>query len=246
VAGAPAPVRHRGVLMAQERRFTSHTGIAAPFLRPEVEGELIAPVGEELHDLHGVHVDPRAVSLEPHTHDGSWTGQHAFQGWRYRLDGSENPDFILNQEPYRRASILLVGRNFGQGSLQAFGAVRLRQCGFRALIGPSYGPVFLDDCFDFGLLPVTLSETVVERLAEQVLARPEDQTTVDLVRQVVERPGFDPIPFRIDPRRRAALLAGTDGTLDELLEHADSAAALRDQDRRLRPWLYDPPRRPDR
>lgn len=233
--------------MSQARRqFTTHTGIVAPFLRPDVEGEFIAPLGHELHDLHEAHHDPRSVSLEPHAHDGSWTGQHAFHGWRYRPDGSEDPNFILNQDPFRRASILLVGRNFGQGSLQAFGAIRLRQCGIRGLIGPSFGPVFLDDCFDYALLPVTLAEDVVVSVAEEVLARPEVETTVDLVRQVVERSGMEPIPFRIDARRRANLLAGRDGTLDERLEHADSAAEMRSQDQRARPWLYDSRRSPDR
>ena len=232
--------------MSQARQFTTHTGIVAPFLRPEVEGEFIAPVGHELHDLHAVHLDPRSVPLEPHAHDGSWIGQHAFQGWRYRIDGSENPEFVLNQEPYRRASILLVGRNFGQGSLQAFGVIRLRQCGIRVLIGPSFGPVFHDDCFDFALLPVTLPEDVVARIAEDVLARPEAETTVDLVRQVVERPGMGSIPFQVDARRRASLIQGTDGTLVERLQHADSAAAMRSQDRQARPWLYDSRRDPDR
>lgn len=233
--------------MSQARlQFTRHTGTVAPFLRPDVEGEFIAPLGHELHDLHEVHADPRSVSLEPHAHDGSWTGQHAFHGWRYRPDGSEDPSFVLNQGPYRKASILLVGRNFGQGSLQAFGAIRLRQCGIRVLIGPSFGPVFLDDCFDFALLPVTLSEELVASMAREVLARPEVETTVDLVRQVVERPGIRAISFQIDPRRRATLLHGTDGTLSERLQHADSAAARRNQDRRARPWLYDSPRGPNR
>jgi 3-isopropylmalate/(R)-2-methylmalate dehydratase small subunit len=79
-------------------------------------------------------------------------------------------------------------------------------------------------------------------MAEEALARPEVETTVDLVRQVVERPGIRAIPFQIDPRRRATLLEGTDGTLSERLQHADSAAARRNQDRRARPWLYDSPR----
>jgi 3-isopropylmalate/(R)-2-methylmalate dehydratase small subunit len=231
--------------MARARlRFTTHTGVVAPFLRPDVEGELIAPVGEDLRDLHGVHHDPGSVSLEPHPHDGSWTGQHAFHGWRYRPDGSEDPSFILNRDPYRRTSILLVGRNFGQGSLQAFGAIRLRQCGIRVLIGPSFGPVFLDDCFDYSLLPVTLAEDVVASIAEAVLARPVVETTVDLVRQVVERPGLEPITFRIDARRRSNLLTGKDG-LDERLEHADSAAEIRSRDQRARPWLYDSRPRPN-
>jgi 3-isopropylmalate/(R)-2-methylmalate dehydratase small subunit len=208
-------------------------------LRNDVEGELIAPVGPELHDLHGVHVDRTTAVLEPHAHDGSWHGQHAFQGWRYRLDGSENPEFVLNQEPYRRASILIAGRSFGIGSLQAFAAIRLRQCGMRALIAPSFGPVFEDDCFDYGLLPVALDETVVAGMADAVITSPEVETTVDLVRQSIERPGMEPISFQIDPRRRLSLLRGVDTTLEERLEHADSAAAMRSQDQGARPWIYD-------
>jgi 3-isopropylmalate/(R)-2-methylmalate dehydratase small subunit len=220
-------------------QFIRHSGIAAPFLRPDVEGELIAPVGPELHDLHAVHTDRSTVSLAAHPHDGSWHGQHAFQGWRYRIDGSEDPDFVLNQAPYRRASILIAGRNFGQGSLQGYGVVRLMQCGMRVVIAPSFGPVFHDDCFDYGLLPVTLPEDVVQRIADQVAAAPEVETTVDLVGRRVERPGMEALEFHIDPRRRVSLLSGSNSTLDERLEHADSAAAKRAQDQQARPWIYD-------
>jgi 3-isopropylmalate/(R)-2-methylmalate dehydratase small subunit len=220
-------------------QFIRHTGIAAPFLQPDVEGELIAPLGPELHDLHEVHIDRGSVDLRPHPHDGSWPGQHAFHGFRYRLDGSENPEFVLNREPYRRASILIAGRNFGLGSLQSFAVIRLMQCGMRVVIAPSFGPVFHDDCFDFGLLPVTLEERVLERLVDAVTASPEVEMTVDLVTQRVERPGTDPISFEIDPRRRVNLLRGSDSTLDERLQHADSAAAMRSRDQRARPWLYN-------
>ena len=219
-------------------RFVRHTGIAAPLLRPDVEGEFIAPVGPELEDLHAVHMDPSSVVLEPHAHDGSWGGQHAFQGFRYRPDGSEDPEFVLNQEPYRDASILIAGRNFGQGSLQAFAVIRLLQCGLRAIIAPSFGPVFHDDCFDYGLLPVTLDESVVTRIAGAVTANPAVETTVDLARQSVERPGMEPVPFQIDARRRLSLLTGSD-TLDERLQHSDTAAAMRSRDQRARPWIYD-------
>ncbi len=224
-------------------QFVRHTGIAASFMQPDVEGEYIAPVGPELHDLHAVHTDPGAAVLEPHAHDGSWAGQHAFHGFRYRPDGSEDPNFVLNQEPYRSASILLAGRNFGQGSLQAFAVIRLMQCGMRAVIAPSFGPVFHDDCFDYGLLPVTLGEEVVGRMADRVRANPELETTVDLVRQVIERPGMGPIPFQIDSRRRMSLLRGSD-SLDERLQHSDSAAAMRRNQRKAQPWIYDT--RPDR
>ena len=226
-------------------RFVRHTGIAAPFRQPDIESELIAPVGVELRDLHAVHLDRGNARLAAHRHDGSWTGPHAFPGFRYRPDGTENPDFVLNREPFREASILLAGRNFGQGSQQAFAVIRLRQCGVRVVIAPSFGPVFHDDCFDFGLLPVTLDEEVVEDLAHRVRADPETGMTVDLAGQVVERPGMAPVPFRIDPRRRSSLLQGVDTTLRERLEHDASAEAMRERDRRLRPWVYDGPDRRD-
>ena len=220
-------------------QFVRHTGIAAPFMQRDVEGEYIAPVGPELHDLHAVHLDPGTAALEPHTHDGSWAGQHAFHGLRYRPDGSEDPNFVLNQGPYRNASILLAGRNFGQGSLQAFAVIRLMQCGMRVVIAPSFGTVFYDDCFDYGLLPVTLGEELVGTVADRVRANPEAEMTVDLARQVIERPGLGPIPFQIDSRRRVNLLLGSDTTLDERLQHSDSAAAMRSKDRSARPWIYD-------
>ena len=226
-------------------RFVRHTGVAAPFRQPDLESELIAPVGADLEDLHAVHVDPGNVHLEGHAHDGSWAGRHAFHGFRYRPDGTENPDFVLNRTPYRDASILIAGRNFGQGSQQAFAVIRLRQCGMRVVIAPSFGPVFHDDCFDFGLLPVTLDEPVVAGLALYVRESPGIEVTVDLARQVIERPGMAPIPFDMDPRRRMSLLQGVDTTLDERLDHRDSADAMRERDRRRRPWLYDGPDRRD-
>ena len=227
-------------------RFVRHTGIAAAFRQPDLESELIAPVGADLEDLHAVHLDPGNVRLEAHPHDGSWTGRHAFHGFRYRPDGTENPDFVLNQAPYRDASILIAGRNFGQGSQQAFAVIRLRQCGMRVVIAPSFGPVFHDDCFDFGLLPVTLDEPAVAGLALRVGENPGIEVTVDLARQAVERFGMAPVPFDIDPRRRLSLLQGVDTTLDERLDHRDRADAMRERDRRLRPWLYDNPDRRDR
>jgi 3-isopropylmalate/(R)-2-methylmalate dehydratase small subunit len=220
-------------------QFVRHTGIAAPFMRRDVVGEYIAPVGPELHDLHAVHMDPGTAVVEPHIHDGSWAGQHAFDGFRYRPDGSEDPDFVLNQPPYRESSILLAGRNFGGGSLQAFAVIRLMQCGMRVVIAPSFGTVFHDDCFDYGLLPVTLDEDVVGRIADGVRANPEVEMTVDLVRQVIERSGMETIPFQIDARRRVNLLQGLDTTLDERLQHGDSATVMRSNDRNERPWIYD-------
>ena len=226
-------------------RFVRHTGIAAPFRQPDLESELIAPVGVELRDLHVVHLDRGDVPLDAHRHDGSWAGRHAFPGFRYRPDGAEDPDFVLNREPYREASILLAGRNFGQGSQQAYAVIRLRQCGMRVVIAPSFGPVFHDDCFDFGLLPVTLDEQLVQALTDRVRANPGIEMTVDLERQVIQRPGMATAPFRIDSRRRESLLQGVDTTLLERFRHEANAEEMRERDRRRRPWIYDDPDRRD-
>jgi 3-isopropylmalate/(R)-2-methylmalate dehydratase small subunit len=219
-------------------QFVRHTGIAAPFMQRDVEGEYIAPVGPELHDLHAVHMDPGAAVLEPHTHDGSWAGQHAFHGFRYRPDGSEDPNFVLNQEPYRNASILLAGRSFGRGSLQAFAVIRLMQCGMRAVIAPSFGTVFYDDCFDYGLLPVTLGEEVIEKITEEVVSNPGLEMTVDLENQLIEVPGMEPVSFSIDDRARDKLLQGM-SDLDEMLQHSENVVAFRSHDRDRRPWIYN-------
>jgi 3-isopropylmalate/(R)-2-methylmalate dehydratase small subunit len=230
----------------QTRQFIRHIGIAAPFLQDDFEGELIAHLGPELQDLYHLHHEHQAAVIESHVHDGSWAGQHAFQGFRYRLDGSENPNFILNRAPYRHASILIAGRNFGQGTLQGFAAIRLRQCGFRVIIAPSFGPVFHDDCFDYALLPVTLSHDTVVRIADKVTANPTLQMTVDIARQVIEHPGVGTLPFQMDARRRLSLMLGSDQTLEERLRYRDGANAMRNRDKKERPWIYDTHRDPDR
>jgi 3-isopropylmalate dehydratase small subunit len=93
---------------------------------------------------------------------------------------------------------------------------------------------------------VTLSEAEVQRIAERVGENPRLMMTVDLVGQSVTRPDLGPIRFQIDARRRMNLLQGSDQTLEERLQHQDSAEAWREQDRKLRPWLYAPPRPQDR
>lgn len=217
--------------------FVRHTGIAAPYMRRDVEVEFIAPLGPDLHILH---TGPGMPEITPHTHDNAPPVGHAFEGFRYRTDGSENPDFILNREPYREASILLAGENFGIGTVQGFAVVRLLACGFRVVIAPSFGPVFHDDCFDYGLLPVTLPLRTVEGFAERVTSHPLVPMTVDLERQIVERADMDPVPFGIEARLKNRLLLGSDEMeLEERLRYGDEARRMRDADRLRRPWLYD-------
>ena len=111
-------------------------------------------------------------------------------------------------------------------------------CGIRSVIAPSFGPVFYSDCFDYGMLPVTLGQDVVEGIAGRIVSNPGVEMTVDLVRQVIERPGMEPISFSLDPRLRNRLLLGSDD-LDEKLQHSEGAKAFLNENRNTRPWIYE-------
>src|SRR5688572_29589168 len=109
--------------------FTILTGVAAPLARENVDTDLIIPI-------------KRLVSLE-HVDLGKW----AFEAIRYRPDGTENPDFVLNQSPFRGASILIAHRNFGCGSSREGAVVAIRAMGIRCVIAPSFGDIFFNNCF---------------------------------------------------------------------------------------------------
>jgi 3-isopropylmalate/(R)-2-methylmalate dehydratase small subunit len=222
-------------------RFTSHAGIAAPFLRSDVEVEIIAPLNPALH-MHGHATYPPAPEshvhpVDPHADGNLSVGLHSFEGVRYLPDGRENPEFVLNQEPYRNASILIAGENFGIGSTQALAVTRLWGCGMRVVIAPSFGTVFYRDCFVYGMLPVTLDREPIATIVKGLAANPRVETTVDLDRQVIERPGMEAIAFTMNPRLRHNLLLGVDD-LDEALKHTEDAEAFQKENRKRRPWIY--------
>jgi 3-isopropylmalate/(R)-2-methylmalate dehydratase small subunit len=192
---------------------------------------------------HGQISHPPAVESHLHPNDPDTqrnlsVGLHTFEGLRYFPDGRENPDFILNQEPYRDASILIAGPNFGIGSMQAFAAIRLRGCGVRAVIAPSFGPVFYEDSFLYGILPVTLTPEEITTIVQAIAAHPSAEMTVDLPRQVIERSGMKTLAFHINPRLRSNLLLGEDD-LNRVLKHRDDAESFQDENRRRRPWIYE-------
>ena len=87
-------------------------------------------------------------------------------------DGSENPDFVLDQEPYRDASILLAGENFGAGGSSESEVFRLMAYGIRSVIASGFAPAFYSDCLTYGMLPVTLGGEVIEKITEEVVSNP--------------------------------------------------------------------------
>ena len=202
-------------------KFTVLRAIAAPLLRENVDTDIIIRI-------------ERLVGATQR----NALGNYAFESWRFRPDGSEEPSFILNREPYRRAQILLALRNFGCGSSREGAVWALKQKGFRAVLAPSFGDIFFNNCYQNGVLPVVMAEAAVQAIARQVEADPErNQVTVDLVRQVVVAPDGAETPFHTDKLRREALIEGLDDIRFTLKREAE-IAAFQAKDRAQRRWIW--------
>lgn len=172
--------------------FVKVTGIAAPLPRPDVDTDQIIPK----QFLKRV--------------ERTGYGEFLFFDWRYEDDGTPNPDFVLNQEPYDQARILLAGRNFGCGSSREHAPWALNDFGIRVVIAPSFADIFANNCYQNGMLPVTLSEEQVDELVEKATENPGYELTVDLKEQEVrDEEGFR-ASFEVDPFRRDCLLEGLD------------------------------------
>ncbi len=169
-------------------------------------------------------------------------GRCLFFNQRYRLDGSDNPDFALNRPPYRKAKILVAGENFGCGSSREHAVWALVSFGIRCVIAPSFGDIFYNNSFKNGLLPVQLPANVVEALAVRIAADANPDSLpviVDLEACTVRGPGTGgpAIAFDIDPERREALLEGLD-EIGVTLKHEAQIAAFQARDAAQRPWIY--------
>jgi 3-isopropylmalate/(R)-2-methylmalate dehydratase small subunit len=137
-------------------------------------------------------------------------GHYLFFDERFAADGSENPDFVLNREAYRRARVLVSGRNFGRGAAEDGPVYALRDFGIRALIAPSYADIFRGNCVQNGVLPIVLAEYVVERLCSELTERPGSEVEIHLARQTVTTPSGELHRFEIDSSAKARLLEGLD------------------------------------
>ena len=153
-------------------------------------------------------------------------GDFLFLDWRYLADGkTPNPEFEMNAPRYRGASILLAKDNFGCGSSREHAPWALHDYGIRAILAPSFGDIFYNNCFNNGLLPIRLPSGVVEGLFTEVRAREGYTLTVDLPSQQILKPdGVAAIPFQIDPFLKERLLNGWD-QVGLTLRHQDQIAA---------------------
>lgn len=159
----------------------------------------------------------------------------AFEVLRYRSDGSENPDFVLNRTPFRQAQILLAGANFGCGSSREMAVWSLREVGIRCIIAPSYGDIFFGNCLQNGVLPVTLARAPVEALAAATSGGA--LLKVDLRARTVFTEATGTMAFDLPDTQRDALLTGLD-EVDQTLTHAVQIAQFQQRDRQRRPWVY--------
>lgn len=160
-------------------------------------------------------------------------GRWAFEMVRYLPDGSENPAFVLNREPWRAAKILVAGENFGTGSSREMAVWAIARMGIRCVIAPSFGDIFFGNCFQNGLLAIRLPGEAVSRLMALASDPATAGFTVDLERQTIN----DATEFEVSPRRKRMLLEG----LDELglsLAMEPEIAAFQAADRARRPWVY--------
>lgn len=203
-------------------KFTTLDAIAAPLLRINIDTDVIIPSREMKR------VSKAGLS------DGM------FANWRYTEPGGreENPEFVLNQEPYRQAQILLAGDNFGCGSSREHAVWALAEWGIRAIIAPGFGNIFYGNCVRNGILPVVLDNDVVTDLADQVVADPAANTVqIDLPARTVRAPDGTEHGFAIAPADQEMLLEGLDA-IAVTLRNAAAIDAFEQRDRTLRPWIY--------
>lgn len=201
------------------KAFTTLTGIAAPLPAANVDTDQIIP----------------ARFLKTIARTG--LGKNLFANLRYEEDGSEKPGFVLNQEPYRKAEILIAYENFGCGSSREHAPWALLDFGIRCVIAPDFADIFHNNCFKNGILPVRLPREVCEKLMEDARLGANARLTVDLERQVVVRPNGEEIPFEVDPLRRHLLLNGLDD-IGQTLQHAPAIDSFEARQKAAQPWLY--------
>ena len=137
-------------------------------------------------------------------------GEFAFFDWRYLEDGAPNPDFILNQNKYKNAEILVSGRNFGSGSSREHAPWALKEMGFSVIIAPSFADIFKNNCMQNGLLPVVLDQQYVELIMARSIRNNSYKLSVDLETQTVNDDQDLSLKFDIDPFRKNSLIKDLD------------------------------------
>ena len=200
--------------------FTTLTGVAAPLPLANVDTDKIIP----------------ARFLK--TIKRSGLGVHLFDTLRFDENGAERPDFVLNQEPYRHAEILIAHENFGCGSSREHAPWALLDFGIRCVIAPDFADIFHTNTFKNGILPIKLPREICDQLMDDAKLGGNARITVDLAAQEVVRPNGVRISFEIDPFRKHLLLNGLDD-IGQTLQHAPAIDGYEARQRSEKPWMPD-------
>lgn len=214
--------------MMNMNQFTRLTAIVAPLDRSNVDTDAIIPK-QFLKSIKR-----------------SGFGPNLFDEWRYldvgqpEMDCSNrpiNPDFVLNKPRYKGAKILLARENFGCGSSREHAPWALKDYGFDVVIAPSFADIFFNNCFKNGILPIVLSDQLVDKLFKDVAAKEGYALTVDLQTQQIVTPANELIPFEVDEFRRHCLLNGLDD-IGLTLVHGQAIKDYEAKRRQQAPWLF--------
>lgn len=198
--------------------FTTWSGIAVPFDEANLDTNQLCPTR-----FNKVPRGPRFAQILLHDR-------------RFNADGSEKPDCILNQEPYRRAVIAVAGRNFGVGSSRETAVFGLMGFGIRSVIAPNFGDIFYNNSLKNGVLPVRLPAATVNLLLQQLIAQRGAQMTVDLPNQAVTGPDGAVHCFDVAPLSKKRLLRGLD-EIAHTQEYGDAIKRFEERHAKDCPWF---------
>ncbi|MCW1919249.1 3-isopropylmalate dehydratase small subunit [Rhodobacter sp. KR11] len=198
-------------------KFTKLTGIAAPMALVNIDTDMIIP----------------KQFLK--TIKRSGLGVNLFDEMRYNLDGSEIPEFVLNQPAYREAQIIVAGDNFGCGSSREHAPWALLDFGIRCVISTSFADIFFNNCFKNGILPIVLPQDAVDVLMEDAKKGANARQTVDLEAQTVTTSDGRVFSFDVDSHRKHCLLNGLDD-IGLTLEKAASIDSYEAKAAQAFPW----------
>lgn len=200
-------------------KFNKLTGVAAPM------------------DMVNIDTDKIIPKLHLRTIKRTGLGKVVFEEMRFNEDGSEKPEFVLNQEPYRDAKIIVAGDNFGCGSSREHAPWALLDFGVRCVISTSFADIFYSNCFKNGILPIRVSKDELDALMADARDKENPELTVDLENLEIKRPNGGVVKFDVDEFRRECLLGGLDdiGLTMQKQENIDGFEA---KQKLSEPWLY--------
>jgi 3-isopropylmalate/(R)-2-methylmalate dehydratase small subunit len=199
-------------------KFTHIEGVAAPLKMINVDTDMIIP----------------KQYLKTIKRTGLGTG--LFSELRYKDDGSENPDFVLNKPAYRKARILVVDDNFGCGSSREHAPWALLDFGIRCVISTSFGDIFYNNCFKNGILPIRVTPEQLEKLFDDAERGANATLSIDLPKQEIRGPDGGVIKFEVDEFRKHCMLNGLDD-IGLTLQKKTAIDSYESKLQSARPWM---------